>query len=52
MEGRPVKFHSYSDLRREAVCEIYRLWRGKWQFMDYKHQLHFKQKEVEDSLTS
>ena len=21
MEGRPVKFHSYSDLRREVVCE-------------------------------
>ena len=52
MEGRPVKFHSYSDLRREAVCEHFGLCGGcKWQFMDYKHQLHFKQKEVEDSLT-
>ena len=49
---RPVKFHSYSDLRREAVCEHFGLCGGcKWQFMDYKHQLHFKQKEVEDSLT-
>ena len=51
MEGRPVKFHSYSNLRREAVCEHFGLCGGcKWQFMDYKHQLHFKQKEVEDSL--
>ncbi len=52
MEGRAVKFHSYSDLRREAVCEHFGLCGGcKWQFMDYKHQLYFKQKEVEDSLT-
>ena len=51
MEGRAVKFHSYSDLRREAVCEHFGLCGGcKWQFMDYKHQLRFKQKEVEDSL--
>ena len=47
MEGRPVKFHSYSDLRREAVCEHFGLCGGcKWQFMDYKHQLHFKQKKL------
>ena len=52
LEGRAVKFHSYSDLRREAVCEHFGLCGGcKWQFMDYKHQLYFKQKEVEDSLT-
>ena len=52
MEGRPVKFHSYSNLRREAVCEHFGLCGGcKWQFMDYKHQLYFKQKQVEDSLT-
>lgn len=52
MEGKPVKFHSYSELRREAVCEHFGLCGGcKWQFMEYKHQLHFKQKEVEDALT-
>tara|TARA_B100000900_G_scaffold406169_1_gene416817 strand:+ start:1360 stop:2769 length:1410 start_codon:yes stop_codon:yes gene_type:complete len=52
MEGRPVKFHSYSDLRREPACEHFGLCGGcKWQFMDYKHQLYFKQKEVENSLT-
>ena len=52
MEGKPVKFHSYSDLRRQAICEHFGLCGGcKWQFMDYKHQLHFKQKEVEDFLT-
>lgn len=52
MVGKPIKFHSYSNLRREAICEHFGLCGGcKWQFMDYKHQLHFKQKEVEDSLT-
>lgn len=52
MEGRPVKFHSYSDLRRDPACEHFGLCGGcKWQFMDYKHQLHFKQKEVKESLT-
>ena len=52
MQGRAIKFHSYSDLRREALCEHFGLCGGcKWQFMDYKYQLHFKQKEVEDSLT-
>lgn len=51
MQGRPVKFHSYSELRREALCEHFGLCGGcKWQFMDYKHQLHFKQKEVKDAL--
>ena len=46
MEGRPVKFHSYSDLRRDPVCEHFGLCGGcKWQFMSYEHQLHFK-KEV------
>ena len=50
MEGRPVKFHSYSDLR-EAVCEHFGL------VEDVNGSLwiitpHFKQKEVEDSLTS
>lgn len=52
MEGRPVKFHSYSDLRRDPVCEHFGLCGGcKWQFMSYEHQLHFKEKEVQDALT-
>lgn len=52
MEGRPVKFHSYSERRREAKCEHFGLCGGcKWQFMGYEHQLEFKQKEVVDSLT-
>ena len=52
MEGRPVKFHSYSDLRRDPVCEHFGLCGGcKWQFMSYEHQLHFKEKEVKDALT-
>lgn len=52
LEGRPVKFHSYSDRRREAKCEHFGLCGGcKWQFMGYEHQLEFKQKEVVDSLS-
>lgn len=52
LEGRPIKFHSYSDRRREAKCEHFGLCGGcKWQFMGYEHQLEFKQKEVVDSLT-
>ena len=47
MEGRPVKFHSYSDLRREAVCEHFGLCGGcKWQFMDYKHQYTLSKKKL------
>jgi 23S rRNA (uracil1939-C5)-methyltransferase len=52
LEGKPIKFHSYSDKRIEPKCEHFGLCGGcKWQFMDYKHQLKYKQKEVVDSLT-
>lgn len=51
MEGKPIKFHSYSDKRREAPCKHFGLCGGcKWQFMDYKHQLEYKQQEVTDAL--
>ena len=52
LEGRPVKFHSYSERRREPKCEHFGVCGGcKWQFMGYQHQLEFKQKEVVDALT-
>ena len=52
LEGKPIKFHSFSDKRIEPKCEHFGLCGGcKWQFMDYKHQLKYKQKEVVDSLT-
>ena len=52
LEGKPVKFHSFSERRREAKCEHFGLCGGcKWQFMGYEHQLEFKQKEVVNSLS-
>jgi len=52
LEGKPVKFHSYSEKRREAKCEHFGLCGGcKWQFMAYEHQLDYKQKEVVDALS-
>ena len=52
LEGKPVKFHHYSDKRREPKCEHFGLCGGcKWQFMEYKHQLYYKEKEVYDSLS-
>ena len=51
-EGKPVKFHSYSEKRREPKCEHFGLCGGcKWQFMDYEHQVDYKQKEVVDALS-
>ncbi|MEC8610315.1 MAG: 23S rRNA (uracil(1939)-C(5))-methyltransferase RlmD [Bacteroidota bacterium] len=51
LEGKPIKFHSYSEKRRPAKCEHFGLCGGcKWQFMDYAYQLEYKQKEVEDTL--
>ena len=51
LEGKPIKFHSYSNLRIDPTCEHFGLCGGcKWQFMNYKDQLDFKQKEVEDAL--
>lgn len=52
LEGKPIKFHSYSEKRRDAKCAHFGLCGGcKWQFMDYTYQLEYKQKEVEDALS-
>jgi 23S rRNA (uracil1939-C5)-methyltransferase len=52
LEGKPVKFHSYSEKRREPKCEHFGLCGGcKWQFMEYEHQVDYKQKEVVDALS-
>ncbi|MEN8138008.1 MAG: 23S rRNA (uracil(1939)-C(5))-methyltransferase RlmD [Bacteroidota bacterium] len=51
-EATPVKIHSYSDKRTEAKCEHFGTCGGcKWQNMDYKYQLEFKQNEVVNNLT-
>ncbi len=52
MEGHPVVFHKYSDLRIDAFCEHFGVCGGcKWQHLPYKEQLNFKQQEVLDNLS-
>lgn len=50
-EGKAVKFHSYSEKRTEAACTHFGLCGGcRWQNMEYRHQLEYKQKQVVDNL--
>ncbi|WCO03009.1 23S rRNA (uracil(1939)-C(5))-methyltransferase RlmD [Psychroserpens ponticola] len=50
-EGKAIKFHTLSDKRTEPKCEHFGVCGGcKWQHMDYKFQLEFKQKEVTNNL--
>ena len=50
-EGTAVNFHSYSDKSVEPVCQHFGTCGGcKWQFMDYKYQLDYKQQEVTNNL--
>jgi len=50
-EGIALKIHKYSDKRVEAFCEHYGTCGGcRWQNMDYKWQLFYKQKQVEDNF--
>ena len=52
MEGHPVIFHKYSDLRVDAFCEHFGICGGcKWQNLPYQEQLNFKQQEVLDNLS-
>lgn len=47
----PVKFHSYSDLRREPFCKHYGTCGGcKWQHISYEAQLESKHQQVIDNL--
>ncbi|PIB35943.1 23S rRNA (uracil-5-)-methyltransferase RumA [Reichenbachiella sp. 5M10] len=51
MEGSPVVFHQYSDLRVDPVCDYFGTCGGcKWQHLNYPSQLEYKQQQVEDSL--
>ncbi len=51
-EGTATRFHEYSDKRVEPPCIHFSVCGGcKWQFMDYKHQLYYKEKEVVNNLT-
>lgn len=50
-EGSAISFSKYSDKRVDPVCTHFGTCGGcKWQFMDYKHQLYYKQNEVENNL--
>ncbi|UMB54302.1 23S rRNA (uracil(1939)-C(5))-methyltransferase RlmD [Lutibacter sp. A64] len=50
-EGTAIKFHKYSDKRTTPVCEHFEHCGGcKWQNMDYKHQLTYKENEVINNL--
>jgi len=50
-EGTATNFHTLSEMRTQPECEHFGVCGGcKWQHMGYEHQLHFKQKEVENNL--
>lgn len=51
LEGRAIKFHTYSDLRVEPFCEHFGLCGGcKWQHLDYIHQVASKRQQVIDNF--
>ncbi len=50
-EGKATSIHTLSAKRATPFCEHFGICGGcKWQHMDYKDQLFYKQKQVEDSL--
>jgi len=50
-EGEATHFHTLSPKRTEPVCSHFGTCGGcKWQHMSYEHQLHYKQREVENNL--
>jgi 23S rRNA (uracil1939-C5)-methyltransferase len=52
LEGRVVRFHEYSSDRIEPRCSHFGICGGcKWQHLPYRLQLHYKEKQVKDSLT-
>ena len=49
--ARPIKFHSYSTERVEPVCQHFGVCGGcKWQNLDYKAQLRYKESYVLNNL--
>ncbi len=51
MEARVVHIHEQSPDRQEAFCEHFGICGGcKWQYLPYKHQLYYKEKQVSDQL--
>lgn len=51
LEGFPVRFHYYSDIRVTPFCEHFGVCGGcKWQHLPYLEQLKYKEKEVYNNL--
>ncbi len=52
LEARAIKFHTYSDIREEPICEHFGTCGGcKWQVLPYSEQIRYKEQQVVDSLT-
>lgn len=50
-EGQAITWHHYSEKRTEPFCKHFGTCGGcKWQFMQYEHQLFYKQKQVYDAF--
>lgn len=51
LEGYPIKYHTKSDVRVTPVCGHFEICGGcKWQHINYKEQLAYKQQQVIDAL--
>ncbi|HBF88410.1 MAG TPA: 23S rRNA (uracil(1939)-C(5))-methyltransferase RlmD [Bacteroidales bacterium] len=51
LEGVAIKFHKYSEIRTNPICEHFGVCGGcKWQILPYAEQLKYKQKQVVDNL--
>ncbi len=51
LSGEAIRFHAYSDHRVTPKCKHFGQCGGcKWQHVDYRYQLQYKQQQVEDNL--
>ena len=51
-EGSAIKVHTLSRKRTQPQCQHFEVCGGcKWQHMDYKYQLEYKEREVINNLT-
>jgi 23S rRNA (uracil1939-C5)-methyltransferase len=51
LEGKAIHFHKLSEKRSDPFCKHFGLCGGcKWQHLQYKYQLFYKQKQVADNF--
>jgi len=51
MEARPVRYHRFSDKRKEPFCAHFGICGGcTWQHLSYQDQLHYKEQQVVDAF--